>query len=177
MLKVLVVAVSGFVSLLHGQEYDLLLKGGHLIDPKNGVNSRRDVAIAAGRIVAVAPSIDGKRALKTIDVSGMFVAPGFVDIHAHFWGTAGYWLHPDSHTLRAGVTTAVDAGGSGWRNFPEFRDTVIKPAAVRVLAWLNIVGRGMDGRAAEQFVEDMDPKAAAAMIESGQNCRNQNGPL
>jgi dihydroorotase len=85
-------------------------------------------------------------------------------MHAHFWGTPGTWLHPDSHTLKAGVTTVVDAGGSGWRNFPEFRDKVMRPALVRVLAWINIVGRGMDGRAAEQAADDMDPKAAARMI-------------
>jgi dihydroorotase len=169
MRNVLIVALAGLTSVLCGQEYDVLLKGGHVIDPKNGVNARRDVAISGGRIAAVAPAIDAKRARKTIDVAGMYVAPGFIDIHAHFWGTAGYWLHPDSHTLRAGVTTAVDAGGSGWRNFPEFRDTIIRPAAVRVLAWLNIVGRGMDGREAEQSVDDMSPKAAADMIRSNRD--------
>ncbi|HUS05498.1 MAG TPA: amidohydrolase/deacetylase family metallohydrolase [Bryobacteraceae bacterium] len=152
------------VLLLPGQEYELVLKGGHVIDPKNRIDGRRDIAIAKGRIAAVAESIDTKKALKIVDVSGFYVSPGFVDMHAHFWGTAGAGLHPDSHTLRSGVTTVVDAGGSGWRNFSAFQQAVMQPAAVRVLAWLNIVGRGMDGRAAEQAIADMDPKAAAQAI-------------
>lgn len=152
-----------------GQQYDLLLKNGHLIDPKNGINAPRDVAILNGKIAAVATSIDASKARKTVDVSGLYVAPGFIDMHAHFWGTAGEGLHPDSHTLRAGVTTVVDAGGSGWRTFPAFREKVMQSALVRVLAWLNIVGRGMDGRAAEQSDEDMDPKAAAKMIQANRD--------
>ncbi len=152
------------VGLLQGQEYDLLLKGGHVLDPRNGIDGKRDVAIAKGRIALVANGIDAKKAWKTVDVSGLYVSPGFIDIHAHFWGTAGAGLHPDSHTLRSGVTTVVDAGGSGWRNFAQFRQTVMEPAAVRVLAWLNIVGRGMDGRESEQAIADMDPKATAQAI-------------
>lgn len=155
--------------LAPAQEYDLLLKGGHVIDPKNRIDGRRDIAIAKGKVAAVAPSIDASKAFKTVDVSGLYVTPGFIDIHAHFWGTPGFGLHPDSHTLRAGVTTVVDAGGSGWRTFPEFRKTVMSTALVRVLAWLNIVGRGMDGRAAEQSAEGMDPKAAAAMIDANRD--------
>lgn len=153
----------------HAQQYDLLLKGGRVIDPKNRINGVRDVAIVNGKIAAVASLIDRSKALKTVDVSGMYVAPGFIDMHAHFWGTPGAGLHPDSHTLRAGVTTVVDAGGAGWRNFPEFRQKVAQPALVRVLAWLNIVGRGMDGRAAEQSVTDMDPSAAAKTITANRD--------
>lgn len=151
------------------QQYDLLLKGGHLIDPKNGIDGVRDVAIKDGRVSAVEAKIDPSAAYKTIDVSGMYVSPGFVDMHAHFWGTPATWLHPDSHTLKAGVTTAVDAGGSGWRNFADFRKTVIRNASVRVLAWLNIVGRGMDGRAAEQDTADMDPRAVAKAIAANRD--------
>ncbi|HYO82352.1 MAG TPA: amidohydrolase/deacetylase family metallohydrolase [Bryobacteraceae bacterium] len=149
-----------------GQQFDLLLKGGRVIDPKNRINGPRDVAILNGKIAAVGQSIGSDKALKTVDVSGMYVSPGFIDMHAHYWGTPGMWLHPDSHTLRAGVTTVADAGGSGWRNFPDFRARVMEPALVRVLAWINIVGRGMDGRAAEQSSDDMDAKAAAQMISA-----------
>jgi dihydroorotase len=154
---------------LLGQQYDLLLTRGHVIDPKNGVNAVKDVAIANGKIAAVADRIDPSKAFKTVDVSGLYVAPGFIDIHAHFWGTPGAAIYPDSHTLRSGVTTAVDAGGSGWRTFPAFRKKSIEPALVRVLAWVNIVGRGMDGRAAEQDAADMDPKAAAAMVTANRD--------
>jgi dihydroorotase len=156
-------------SLLAQQQYDLLLTRGHVIDPKNGINAVKDVAISNGKIAVVADRIDPSKAFKTVDVSGLYVAPGFIDIHAHFWGTPGAAIYPDSHTLRSGVTTAVDAGGSGWRTFPEFRKKAIEPALVRVLAWVNIVGRGMDGRAAEQDAADMDPKAAAATVTANRD--------
>jgi len=158
-----------FLAGASAQQYDLLLKGGRIIDPKNRINGVRDVGILNGKIAAVAVSIDRSKALKTVDVSGMYVTPGFVDMHAHFWGTPGAGLHPESHTLRAGVTTVVDAGGAGWRNFPEFRQKIAEPALVRVLAWLNIVGRGMDGRAAEQSTIDMDPLAASKMVTANRD--------
>jgi dihydroorotase len=157
---------AALAASLPAQQYDLLLKGGHLIDAKNRVDAVRDVAVKDGRVAAVAADIPSSAALKTIDIGGLYVAPGFVDIHAHFWGTPATWLHPDSHTLRAGVTTVVDAGGSGWRTFPDFERTVIRNASVRVLAWLNIVGKGMAGRAAEQDTADMDVDAAARMVEA-----------
>ena len=157
------------VGILPAQQFDLLLRHGHVIDPKNGVNSVKDVAILNGKIAAVADSIEPAKSRKTVDISGLYVSPGFIDMHAHFWGTPGAAIYPDSHTLRSGVTTAVDAGGSGWRTFPAFRKKAIEPALVRVLAWINIVGRGMDGRAAEQNTEDMDPKAAAAMVNANRD--------
>ena len=142
-------------------EYDLLLKGGQVIDPKHNLSARRDVAIARGKVAAVAPSLSAAKAHKVIDVTGCYVTPGLVDIHAHFFGTPGAGLHPDSHTLRSGVTTAVDAGGAGWRTFPQFKDAVAARATTRVLALLNIVGQGMAGRAGEQDARDMDPARAA----------------
>ncbi len=154
---------------LPAQQYDLLLRRGHVIDAKNQINSVRDIAIRDGKIAAVAEGIDPSTALKTIDVSGFYVSPGFIDMHAHFWGTPGAALYPDSHTLRSGVTTVVDAGGSGWRTFPAFRKAAMEPALVRVLSWLNIVGRGMDGRAAEQNAQDMNPKQTAAMIAANRD--------
>lgn len=142
-------------------EYDLLLKGGQVIDSKNNLSARRDVAIAQGKIAAIAPFIPAAKAYKVIDVTGCYVTPGLIDIHAHFFGTPATGLHPDSHTLRSGVTTAIDAGGSGWRSFPQFKETVIARATTRVLAWLNIVGGGMAGRAGEQDANDMNPTKAA----------------
>lgn len=153
---------------LAAQPFDLLLKGGHVIDPKNGINARRDVAIAGGKIAAVEPEIPASRARKTVDVSGLYVTPGLVDIHVHvFAGGMGesyasgrLSVYPDGHTFPSGVTTVVDAGTSGWRNFAEFKARVIDRARTRVLALLNIVGAGMGG-AVEQNTKDMDPKAAA----------------
>ena len=157
--------------------YDLLLRGGHVIDPRNGVNSVRDVAIAGGRIAAVAERIDPTEAAKTVDVSGLYVAPGLVDIHAHvFTGTGekGSYagdnsVYPDGFTLRVGVTTVADAGGAGWRNFRAFKERVIDRSKTRVLAFLNIVGHGMRGEAFEQALEDMDagPTAETALRHKG----------
>ena len=144
--------------------YDLLLKGGHLIDPKNQIDAQRDVAITGGRIAAVAPEIPVGRAKSVIDVTGLYVAPGFIDIHVHvFENDRGGHIWADTHTLRAGVTMAVDAGSAGWRTFPAAQREVIKRAQTRVLAFLNIAAGGI-GRS-ENKIDDLDPEAAAKFIE------------
>jgi dihydroorotase len=154
--------------LIHAQEYDLLLRGGHVIDPKNKIDGRRDVAIKDGRIAAVAAGIPETKAVKTVNVAGLYVTPGLVDLHVHvFAGTGTAYtgpssVRPDDHSFRSGVTTMVDAGSSGWRNFEEFKQLTIDKARTRVLAMLNIVGAGMSG-APEQNLQDMDPDKAAAM--------------
>jgi dihydroorotase len=153
--------------------YDLLLQGGHVIDPKSGVSAVRDVAIHAGTIAAVAPHLDPKDALKTVSAAGLYVTPGLVDIHVHVYAGTGERnsyagdnsLYPDGYTLRVGVTTVADAGCSGWRNFEDFKQRIIDRSKTRVLAFLNIVGAGMRGPKFENDVTDMDPKAAAEMAE------------
>src|SRR5215217_7621901 len=135
------------------QKYDLLLKGGHVIDPKNRISAVRDVAIANGKIAAVAANIAPADAFKVVDASGTYITPGLVDIHVHVFagtGERGSYagdnsLYPDGFTLRSGVTTIVDAGSSGWRSFPDFKDRIIDRSRTRVLAMLNIVGAGMRG--------------------------------
>ena len=147
--------------------YDLLLKGGHVIDGKNKISAVRDVAIRDGKIAEVAADIPAARAAKVVDVSGLYVTPGLVDIHVHVYagtGKRGAYcgdnsVYPDGFTFRAGVTTVADAGSSGWRNFPDFKDRVIDRARTRVLAFLNIVGKGMAGGHIEQDLGDMDSKA------------------
>jgi dihydroorotase len=149
--------------------YDLLLKGGHLIDPKNKISGPRDVAIRDGRIAAVARDIPAGQARKVVQVAGLYVIPGLIDLHAHvFSGSEGAGLagghssiFPDDFALRVGVTTVVDAGSSGRRNFAQFKRTVIDRARTRVLVFLNIGGVGMPGDAQEQNVADMDARAAA----------------
>ncbi len=160
--------------LTRAGQYDLLIKGGHVIDPKNQVNAVMDVAIAGGKILRVAPDIAASQAAVAVDARGLYVAPGFVDIHTHvFWGTepgADYSnsygsLPPDGFTFRAGVTTVVDAGGAGWRNFRQFKQQTVDHAKTRVLAFLNIVGSGMKGGPIEQNLSDMDPKLTAMCIK------------
>ncbi len=152
-------------------QYDLLLQGGHVVDAKSGTSAVRDVAIAGGKIAAVAPKIDPAGALKVVDVSGLYVTPGLIDMHVHVYagtGEKGSYagdnsLYPDGFTLRVGVTTVVDAGCAGWRNFADFKDRIIDRSRTRVLAFLNIVGHGMRGGKYEQSLEDMEAKPTAEM--------------
>src|ERR1051325_6804747 len=152
-------------------DYDLLLKGGHVIDGKNHLSAVRDVAIKDGKIAAIAPNLAPSRALKTVDVAGLYVTPGLVDIHVHVYAgltknsyANGDWgLHPDGFTLRSGVTTVADAGSSGWRNFDDFKDRIIDRSRTRVLAFLNIVGAGMGSGPIEQNLKDMEVKPTAEM--------------
>jgi len=103
----------------------------------------------------------------------LLVTPGLVDIHTHDYAGTGRRdvydgdnsVYPDNFTFRSCVTTVADAGSSGWRNFPNFKDRIIDRSKTRVLAFINIVGHGMDGNPAEQNTEDMDPAAAAAMAK------------
>lgn len=154
-------------------QHDILLKGGHLIDPKNNINGPMDIAITDGKIAAVATSIDPNQARKVIDVSGLYVTPGLIDMHVHvFMGNEpGSYIAdgatsvmPDGFTFRSGVTTVVDAGSSGWRNFNLFKEQTIDKADTRVLALLNIVGTGMRSRFEEQDVTDMNPEMTAYMV-------------
>ena len=152
-------------------EFDLLLQGGHVIDPKNSVSAPGDVAIRNGRVAAVEEAIDPGRAFKVVQCDGMYVTPGLIDLHVHvFAGTneRGSYagdnsLYPDGYTFRSGVTTVVDAGCAGWRNFEAFRDTVISRARTRVLALANIVGHGMRGGPIEQDLDDMEAGPTAAL--------------
>jgi dihydroorotase len=159
------------VSLAGAQEFDLLLKGGRVIDGKNKLSAVRDVAIKDGKVALVAANIEAARALKAVDVAGLYVTPGLIDIHVHVFagtGERGSYagdnsVYPDGFTYRTGVTTVVDAGSSGWRNFEDFKDRVIDRSRTRVLALLNIVGHGMRGGRYEQNLEDMEAKPTAAM--------------
>ena len=145
--------------------YDLLLKGGHVIDARNGVNGVRDVAIKDGKITAVSPSIDPARASKVVDVSGLHVTPGLVDIHFHAYagGTYPRGVAPDGFTFRTGTTTIVDPGSSGWRTFDDFKTRIIDVSKTRVLAMLNIVGWGIAGAKRENDLTDMEVQPTVAM--------------
>lgn len=162
------------VSLASGQtEYDLLLQGGHVVDAKNHISAIRDVAIKDGKIAAVEEHIDPSKALKTVDVKGLYVTPGLVDIHVHVYASTGERnsyagdnsVFPDGFTFRSGVTTVADAGSSGYKNFEDFKEHIIDRSKTRVLAFLNIVGAGMRGPKYEDNLADMDPKPAAEMAK------------
>ena len=150
--------------------FDLLLAGGHVIDPANSIDTPADVAVSAGRIAAVEAGIPASQAGRTIDVSGLYVTPGLVDIHVHLYATPGNrdaWagdksVLPDGFGFRTGVTTMVDTGSAGWRNLDDFRHRVIDRFDTRAYALVNIAGLGMATDSTEQNAADMDPERTSA---------------
>lgn len=163
---------------VNAQEYDLLIKNGHLIDARNKIDQAMDVAVNEGKIAEVSPDIPAEKAKKVIDAKGLYVVPGLIDNHVHvFHGTnqdqyisnSYTSLPPDGFTFRYGVTTVVDAGSSGWKNFKTFREQTIDNSKTRVLAYLNIVGPGMKGGAIEQNLADMDPKLTAIVARQNKD--------
>lgn len=163
------------IQTVNAQEIDILLKGGHVIDPKNNIDTKMDVAIQNGKIFRVAVNIPESSAKKTVDVSGLYVSPGIIDMHVHvFQGTDKYSTsvanssrsqQADAFSFRSGVTTMVDAGTSGWRNFRTFKAQSIDKSQTRILAFLNVIGNGMIGRFEEQDINDMNPEMNAYMIK------------
>src|SRR5262249_33174527 len=159
-------------------QYDLLLKGGRVIGPANHVDGVMDVAVAKGKIAAVQKDIPTGEAGKVVDVSGLYVTPGLIDIHYHIGhgGAPLNWFAPEARAhegplgipadlaLQSGVTTLVDAGTAGAETFLQEKEEVIDHAKVRVLAFLNIVGNGMQG-GLEQTVDQMDVKLCADTIK------------
>jgi dihydroorotase len=168
---ILLILLSGLKA--NAQTVDVLIKNGHVIDPKNNIDAVMDVAITDHKIVEIAPKIS-KASKKTIDATGLLVVPGLIDIHGHhYFGTAqdsylsdSYTaLPPDGFTFRSGVTTVVDAGGAGWRNFADFKNKAFANSKTRMFAFLNIVGSGMKGGATEQNLTDMDAKLTAMVAK------------
>ena len=169
--------------------YDVLLKGGHVIDGRNGIDAVRDVAVKDGKIAAVAADIPPSQAAKTIDAKGLYVTPGIIDIHVHVYTGEGESyargfrsVPPDGFALESCTTTVADAGSSGWRNFEDFKTRIIDQSKTRVTAFLNIVGHGMGGGAIEQNLADMEVKPTADMalkykgVIVGIKSAHYNGP-
>jgi dihydroorotase len=160
-----------FSPALAQARYDLLIRGGHVIDPKNNIDGPSDVAIKDGAIAAVAKTIEPALATRVVDAKGLYVTPGLIDMHVHLYTGTGLKtltgdqsVYPDGFSFRACTTTMADAGSSGWRNFEDFKQRVIDRFKTRVFAFVNIVGDGMNGKN-EQDVSSMDSKAAAAIAK------------
>ena len=142
-----------------------LIKGGRLLDPAGGLDEEGDLALFDGRVAGVGKNLPEKTAAKVIDASGLLVTPGLIDMHTHLFATAGNpdaWagensVFPDGFSFRSGITTMVDAGSSGWRNFDLFRVTVIDRAKTKVFAFINIASYGMVNDMMEQYAPDFDP--------------------
>lgn len=167
-LFVLIIILSlAMAGIIKAQTYNIVIKGGHVIDPKNKINEVMDVAVKDGVIAKVAKNIDAKEGIQVVNAQGFYVTPGLIDIHVHvFQGNnldqqymnGPNSVVPDGFTFRVGVTTVVDAGCAGWRTFPDFKRQTIDRSQTRVLAFLNIVGEGMRGGPFEQNLKDMDAK-------------------
>jgi dihydroorotase len=127
-------------------QYDLLVSGGHVLDPDGGMDDVLDVAVSRGRIADVAPSIAPDRAARVIDAAGTYVTPGLIDLHTHVFSGVGYFgVDADSLAWQSGVTTWVDAGSAGAFALPGFHEYVVRPASSRILAFINVSYLGLAG--------------------------------
>ena len=155
-----------------GQEIDILIKNGHVIDARNNINSVMDVAISTGKIVKVAANIPATGAKKVIDAEGLYLSPGLINMHTHVFagGNPGFVdgtssQLPDAFGPRSGITTVVDAGTSGWKNFAQFKSQVIDKSTTRVLAFLNIFESGLvSGNATEPDLSAFDVQQTTDVI-------------
>jgi dihydroorotase len=135
---------SGSQSLLSAQSpstrrYDLLIRGGRVVDPSQNLSEQRDVAVSGTQIARVAAGIPESEAYKVLDARGKIVTPGLIDVHAHVYdGVAPLCIPADTNNIAKGVTTVVDAGSAGANTFPGFRKYVINVVDTRVYALLNI---------------------------------------
>ena len=149
-------------------KYDLIIRGGTLVDPAAGLSAVRDVAFSAGRVAAVGERLDRGRAREVIDAAGCVVTPGLIDLHVHvFPGVSHYGIEPDPTCLARGATTVVDAGSAGADIFPGFRIYVIDVSETRILAQMNISSQGMLTEEIGEFEipEYADVDKACRMIE------------
>lgn len=144
--------------------YGIIIKGGHVIDPKNNIDEVLDVALNDGRIALIAKNINADQATQVVDAAGMYVAPGLIDIHSRL----GYTL-PDGYTFRVGVTSIVDAGDSDYESFANFKKQIIDKSETRVLAFLNIKGGDYKGGANEKNTGDKIDSESAKLALSNRD--------
>ncbi|MGN6248568.1 MAG: amidohydrolase/deacetylase family metallohydrolase [Ginsengibacter sp.] len=168
----LIACQSVLAGFARGQQFDLLIKNGHVIDPRNHINGKMDVAVKDGKIAKVSKSIPASGAVKVVDASGYYVTPGLIDIHTHvFVGPSQGFadgsssVKADDFSFRSGVTTVVDVGTSGWRNFPLFKTQDIDHSKTRILVFLNAFGEGMIEEPGSENMDDMSIQMASETIK------------
>ncbi len=156
--------------------YDLVLKGGHVIDPAQNIDAVMDVAFAGGKVAAIAKSLDTTAAADVRDVSGKLVTPGLIDMHTHvYWGGTSLGIDAEDFCRLSAVTTAIDTGSAGPGNFAGFRKHVIEPSAVRILAYLHISHAGIFGFSSRIMVGEsenlalMDPETAVEVANANRD--------
>jgi len=120
-------------------KYDLMIKGGLVVDPSQGIHSRKNVLISQHKVAAILDDIPEGEIQEIIDASGHIVTPGLIDMHVHTYrGVSHYGIDADSSCIAKGVTTAVDAGSAGAETFPGFRYYACASCQTRIKAYLNI---------------------------------------
>ncbi|MEZ5773802.1 MAG: amidohydrolase/deacetylase family metallohydrolase [Hyphomicrobiaceae bacterium] len=170
--------------------YDLVLKGGRVVDPSQGLDEKADVAFAAGKVAAVGPRLDTAGA-ESRDVTGLIVTPGLIDMHTHvYWGGTSLSIDAEAFARASGVTTAIDTGSAGPGNFMGFRRHVIERSAVRILAYLHVSHSGIYGFHRNVMVGEsadinmLDPQMAVEVAEANRDvivgikirvCRHASG--
>jgi dihydroorotase len=153
-----------------GKPFDLLVKGGKVVDPSQDLEGARDVAIAGGKIARLEQDIPAAQARQVVDASGKIVTPGLIDLHTHVFPYVGpYGIEPDPYFVTRGVTTVIDAGTSGAYTFAAFRENTISQSATRVRALLHVVSIGMVAGNLGELIDlrYCDPKIAAQV--AGEN--------
>ncbi|NPV09282.1 MAG: amidohydrolase/deacetylase family metallohydrolase [Anaerolineae bacterium] len=153
------------------QQYDLVIRGGRVMDPAQGLDAVRDVAIREGKVAAVAPGLDVSRAVRVVDASGKLVTPGLIDLHAHvYWRATKLSVEPDEVCGRTGVTTVVDAGTAGAATFDGLRHFVVDGSKTRVLPFLHVSSIGLATDQECRYLELVD-------VEKAVECVRENADL
>ncbi len=156
--------------------YDLILKGGRVIDPSQNLDGIADVAFANGKVAAVGKDLKGSAGTEVRDVKGTIVSPGLIDMHTHvYWGGTSLGIDAEEFCRMSGVTTAIDTGSAGPGNFAGFRKHVIEPSAVRILAYLHVSFAGIFGFSKTVMVGEsqdlrlMAPREAAEVADANRD--------
>jgi dihydroorotase len=150
---------------------DLLIQGGEVLDPGQGLRGRFDIAVSQGKITHMAPHIDPREADRVVDVSGKVVAPGLIDLHAHVYagvrtvGVNENCLMPDLAGVQSGVTTLVDPGSGGCYNFAGFPRFLVPTSRTRLFALVNIARNGLFGMPEITQRDDIDLEGTIRCVE------------
>ena len=158
--------------------YELILKGGRVIDPSQRLDAVCDIAFAGGRVAAVGKGLKPAADTEIRDVSGYTVSPGLIDLHTHvYWGGTSLGIDAEEFCRKSGVTTAIDTGSAGPGNFHGFRKHVIEPSQVRILAYLHVSFAGIYAFSNTTMVGEsenirmMAPAECAAVADANIGCR------
>src|ERR1700733_5510297 len=147
--------------------FDLILKGGRIVDPSQKLDLVGDIGFAGGKVAKIAPRLEPDAATDVRDVSGRIIVPGLIDLHTHvYWGGTSLGIDAEKFCRTSGVTTAIDTGSAGAGNFAGFRKHVIEPSAVRILAYLHVSFAGIYAFSSRVMVGESEEIRLMAPIDA-----------